>query len=63
MFPIQQNLVLQSYLLCVFVCPTVVAELLLPSVRSSSVALFPCCGQCLVPILLVDQYVATLGHN
>lgn len=42
-----------SYVCCMH-C-TVVAELLLPSVQSSVMTLFACCGQGLVPVLLVGQ--------
>ena len=42
-------------------CPTIVAQLCLPSVWLSAVALFACCGECLVPVLLVHQCGASLG--
>ena len=41
--------------------PTVVCWALLPLVQSSAVALFACCGQCLVPVLLVSQSGATVS--
>ena len=34
-----------------FMCPTIAAELLLPSVQSSAMALFVYCGQDFVPML------------
>ena len=37
------------------------AEPHLPLVQSSAMALFACCGQCLVPVVLVGQSEATLG--
>lgn len=43
------------------ICPPAVAEILLPSVHLSSMAFFDCCGQGLVPGLLVNQSGATLG--
>ena len=50
-FPIRQKLVLQGCLLCVLCATAIVAEPPLSSVHSSSMALFACCGQCLVPVL------------
>ena len=47
-----------SYLCCMH--PAVVAEPLFPSVQSSAVALFACCGQCLLS-MSVDQSGDTLG--
>ena len=43
------------------VCSAVVAEPLLPLVQSSAMALFACCRQGLVPVLLVGQLGTTLG--
>ena len=42
-------------------CHSIVSESLLPSVQLSAMALFACCGQGLVPVLLVGQFGATLG--
>ena len=59
--PIYQNLALQgfSYVCCVH--PALVDELLFPSVQPSTMALFACGGQGLVPVFLVGQSGATLG--
>ena len=45
---------------CVACAPTTVAQLCLSSVQSSAIALFACCGECLVPVLLVGQSGASL---
>ena len=43
------------------VCPAIVAELLLPLVQSSAMALFTYCGQGFFPVLLLIQSGAILG--
>ena len=51
---------LQKCVLGVFLHPAVVAQLHLPSVHESAAALFACCGQGLVIVLLVGQFRAAL---
>ena len=46
-----------------FLCPTVVAELLLPVIQSSAMVLFAYCGQDLAPVLLLSQSRVTLGSS
>ena len=42
-------------------CPTIVPELHVPSVQLFAEALFACCGQGFVLVLLVGQSGAALG--
>ena len=43
--------------------PAIMAELCLPSVQSFAMALFACCGQGLVPVLLEGQSGTTFGFS
>ena len=61
MFPVYQTWCLGgvAYVCCMY--PTIVAKMLLPLVQLSAMTLFACCGQDLVPALLVGQSGAALG--
>lgn len=61
MFPVHQNQALRgiSYVCCTY--PTTVVESCLPSVQVAALALFVCCGQALVPVLLRGQFETALG--
>ena len=44
-----------------YVCPTIVAEPYLPYGQLSTMALFACCRQGLIPVLLVGQSEAPVS--
>lgn len=61
MSPVHQNLVLRGISFVCYMYPTIVAEPYFPLAQSCAIALFACCGQDLVLVLLMGLSVATLG--
>ena len=60
-FLVHWNLVLQGCILMCCIHPVVVDEPLLTLVHLSAGALFACCVQCLVLVVLADQSWAAVG--